>query len=366
MTVKKIAVFKPINARHDNAFGTGEYEVFKSINELEEYEVTFFLSDKDEYFAGVNNNYIKANGIITFIARIYRVLFRKSFVRLPYYNNLNFNNYDIVVTEGIHYTFLKYFDNFKGKLILHDSITSVKKIREIDYALANKLFENSLSVVVNEKIPILYKDNNILLKTRVIGHSVKLDKINFIERDSFKRKILSIGRLIEEKGYIYIFLAIKQIIAHYPDITLDIYGNGPLEKDLSNYIKENNLQNNIFLRGFLEHKKLLNSFCDYDLFISHPIEMDHIAEAFHMGNIEAMASGLPVITTDCGGVPSVVKDNAIVNKQKSSEDIVKSINKLITDKILFNQISVKGRKYVEDNFNHDFIVKKWREVFDEK
>ena len=103
---------------------------------------------------------------------------------------------------------MKYFDNFKGKLILHDSVTSVKKIREIDYALANKLFENSLSVVVNEKIPILYKDNNILLKTRVIGHSVKLDKINFIERDSFKIKILSIGRLVEEKGYIYIFSAI--------------------------------------------------------------------------------------------------------------------------------------------------------------
>ena len=161
--------------------------------------------------------------------------------------------------------------------------------------------------------------------------------------------------MVEEKGYIYIFSAIKQIIEHYPDITLDIYGNGPLEKDLSNYIKENNLQNNIFLKGFLEHKKLLNSFCDYDLFISHPIEMDHIAEAFHMVNMEAMASGLPVITTDCGGVPFVVKDNAIINKQKSSEDIVKSISKLITDKTLFNQMSVKSKKYIEDNFNHDFI-----------
>ena len=94
--------------------------------------------------------------------------------------------------------------------------------------------------------------------------------------------------------------------------------------------------------------------------------MDHIAEAFLMGNMEAMASGLPVITSDCGGVPSVVKDNAIVNKQKSSEDIVKSINKLITDKILFNQMSVNGRKYIEDNFSHELIVKKWREVFDEK
>ena len=366
MTVKKIAVFKPINARHDNVFGTGEYEVFKSINELKEYEVTFFLADKDEYFVVVNNKYIKENRIITFIARIYRILFRKSFVRLPYYNNLNFNNYDIVVTEGIHYTFSKYFNNFKGKLILNDSITAVKKIRQIDRVLTNKLFENLLSVVVNEKIPILYKENNLLLKTRVIGHSLKLDKFNFIERDSFKGKILSIGRLIEEKGYIYIFSAIKQIIVHYPDVTLDVYGEGPLEKDLSDYIKENNLHNNIFLRGFLEHKKLLNSFCDYDLFISHPIEMDHIAEAFHMGNMEAMASGLPVITTDCGGVPFVVKDNAIVCRQMSIEDIVKSIEKLLTDKILFNKMSVKSRKYIEDNFSHEIIVKKWREVFDEK
>ena len=366
MNVKKIAVFKPINARQDNAFGTGEYEIFKSINELKEYEVTFFLADRNQYFEGVKNKYIKANKVITFILRIYKLLFHKSFVKLPYYNNLNFDNYDIIVTEGIHYTFLKYFDNFKGKLILNDSITSIKKIREIDCALVNKLFANSLSVVVNEKIPILYKDNNISLKTRVIGHSIKLDKINFIERDSFKGKILSVGRLVEEKGYIYIFSAIKRIIEHYPDITLYIYGNGPLENDLSNYIKDNNLQNNIFLKGFLEHKKLLNSFCDYDLFISHPIEMDHIAEAFHMVNMEAMASGLPVITTDCGGVPFVVKDNAIINKQKSSEDIVKSITKLITDKTLFNQMSVKSRKYIEDNFNHEFIVKKWLSVFDEK
>jgi len=364
--VKKIAVFMPENTRHNNAFGTGQYEIFKSINESKKYDVTFFLDNKDVYFSGVQNKYIKENKIISFIARIYRKLFGLSFLRFPYYGNLNFNNYDIVVTEGIHYAFLKYFDNFKGKLILNDSITSLQKIRKIDYKLVNKSFKNSLSVVVNEKIPILYKENNLLLKTRVIGHSLKLDKFNFIERASFKGKILSIGRLVEEKGYIYIFSAIKQIIVHYPDVTLDVYGEGPLEKDLSDYIKENNLHNNIFLRGFLEHKKLLNSFCDYDLFISHPIEMDHIAEAFHMGNMEAMASGLPVITTDCGGVPFVVKDNAIVCRQMSIEDIVKSIEKLLTDKILFNKMSVKSRKYIEDNFSHEIIVKKWREVFDEK
>ena len=63
MTVKKIAVFKPINASHNNAFGTGQYEVFKSINESKEYEVTFFLLDKSLYFTGVHNKYIKKNKI---------------------------------------------------------------------------------------------------------------------------------------------------------------------------------------------------------------------------------------------------------------------------------------------------------------
>ena len=366
MIIQKIAVFCPTNVKANNAFGTGQYEVFKKINELEKYEVTFYLADKNQYFKGVKNKYIKLNSLISYTLRIYKILFHKCYVRIPYYSNLNFNNYDIVVTEGIHYAFLKYFDNFKGKLILNDSVTSEKKIKQINNTLVNKLFSNSISVVVNEKIPILYKNNDISLKTRVIGHSINLDKTKFKEKYSFSGKIISIGRLIEEKGYIYIFSAIKQISAYYPDITLDIYGDGPLEKVLSDYIRKNNLKNNIFLKGFVDHKILLNLFCDYDLFISHPIEMDHVAEAFHMGNMEAMASGLPVITTDCGGVPSTVKGNAIVGKQKSVEDIVKSITNLIKDKVLFNQMSVKGRKYVEDNFSIEIIADKFKEIFDER
>ena len=43
MIIKKIAVFKPINARHNNAFRTGQFEIFKSINESKEYEVTVFF-----------------------------------------------------------------------------------------------------------------------------------------------------------------------------------------------------------------------------------------------------------------------------------------------------------------------------------
>ena len=81
---------------------------------------------------------------------------------------------------------------------------------------------------------------------------------------------------------------------------------------------------------------------------------------------EALACGLPVITTDCGGVPFTVKENAIVGKQKSVEDIVKSITNLTKDKVLFNQMSVNGRKYVEDNFSIEIIANKFKEIFDER
>ena len=60
MTVKKIAVFKPINAMHNNAFGTGQYEIFKSINESKKYDVTFFLDNKDVYFSGTLSPYKRA------------------------------------------------------------------------------------------------------------------------------------------------------------------------------------------------------------------------------------------------------------------------------------------------------------------
>ena len=55
----KIAIFKPYNARHNNAFKSGQYELFKSINELPEYDVTFFIDDELVSFKGVRNLYIK-------------------------------------------------------------------------------------------------------------------------------------------------------------------------------------------------------------------------------------------------------------------------------------------------------------------
>ena len=69
----------------------------------------------------------------------------------------------------------------------------------------------------------------------------------------------------------------------------------------------------------MDYEKIIKIFCNYDLFISHPIETDHVAEAFLMSNIEAMASGLPIVSFDTKGVNELIinKKNGFLIKENN-------------------------------------------------
>ena len=358
----KLAVFKPYNARPNNAFDSGQYPIFKKLQDENICEVTFFLDDESVKFEGVQNRYIKVNKCITFINKVLRKIFKIKYIKIPYYGNIDFNEYDIIMTEGFHYPFLKYFEDFHGKLIINDTITAENRISKLDSDYINKKFSNAKIIVVNGKIPLLFNKYNIDLECEVIGHALQLDKIPFKERKKFNGKILSIGRFVKEKGYIYIFKAMKKLVKKYPNITLDIYGSGPLKDDLYKYIIKNNLENNIDFKGFIAYDELLSKLNEYDLFISHPLEMNYIAEAFHMGNMEAMANGMPLITTDCGGVPYIVKDKAFVGKQYDVEYIIDKISLLIEKTDLLNKMSLNGRKFIENEYGLDVIYNKWKKL----
>jgi len=359
-----IAIFKPGNARNNNSFNSGQYPIFRNLNESVDYNITIFVDDPKVAFDEISIQYLESNIYVEFFLKIIRKLFSVRYIKVPYYKNIDFSNYDVVITEGIHCPFLRYFKDYNGLLVLNDSITAEKRIESLDFEKVNTLFQGALVVTVNEKIPFLYKKYGIKLDSIVIGHALQIDKIDFKERKTFTGKILSVGRLVEEKGYIYILQAMKSIIVDYPSIRLDIYGNGPLETYLNAFIQENDLQNHVKIFNPLEYEALLEKFSRYDLFISHPLETDHIAEAFHMANMEAMASGIPVITTDCGGVPYVVKDCAVVNKQKDIESLASSIVDLYNEQSKYNELSVLGRKHILTSYSLEAIQEKWAKILE--
>lgn len=358
----KIAIFKPTNIRNDNAFATGQHIIFEKLNKLNNYEITYFIDDENTNFSGVNIKYLKKNFLKDFFLKIVSKTLKLFYIKIPTYKDINFAQFDIVVTEGIHYPLISYLENFKGKIILNDSITTNYNLDRNRVNYLNKYFKDSIAVVVNDKIQTIYKKNSLRLNTYTIGHAIDINKIKFKQREIFNGKLISVGRLVEEKGYKYLIEAVKNLQVTYPLLCLHIYGAGPLKQKLLEQINKLELDSCVKLYGYIDNNSLLEKLNDYDAFISHPLEMKYIAEAFHMGNMEAMANGLPVITTDCGGVSYVVKNFALINEQRNIKSIEESISEFIQNDVLYKSFSTNGRIYIENEFALNVIIKKWEKV----
>jgi glycosyltransferase involved in cell wall biosynthesis len=356
----RIGIFKPQNIRKNNAFFTGQHLVFKHLQDKYGHDVTYFIDDKETAFDDIKCLYLRENRLFSFVQKV-KSKFLTPYSKYPYYFDQNLFDFDVIVTEGIHYPLIKYFQNYNGMLILNESITvdAVFVKKKVDYI--NQFFSQAIAVIVNKKIGKIYDLNAIKMTKMVIGHAIDFKTIVKKEK-KFEFKFISSGRLVKEKGYEYIIRALGELKKDYPNIRLDILGDGPLRQNLQQVVIECNLIENVVFKGFIPYDTLKRELCLYDIYLSHPIETPQIAEAFHMGNIEAMASGVPVITTDCGGVPFVVEDHALIGRQKNISDIIENILLLIKNPVYYHKTANDGATYVKNKYSLDSISERWNEL----
>jgi hypothetical protein len=118
----KIAIFKPLNARGTNAFYSGQQPVFKYLQKRLGYEITYFIDGDDNSFDEIEIKRIKRDRLKTLFLNFLRRIFGKFkyYWKVPYYNNLDFSGYDILITEGIYYLILDYFKNLSQQVIIND------------------------------------------------------------------------------------------------------------------------------------------------------------------------------------------------------------------------------------------------------
>jgi glycosyltransferase involved in cell wall biosynthesis len=191
-----------------------------------------------------------------------------------------------------------------------------------------------------------------------IPNSIAIQLYKFKLRDKIQPKLLwvrSFAEIYNPELAIFIFEELKKL---YPNAELCMVGpevNGKLE-ECKKLAAHKNLK--VKFTGRLEKETWLQLSRDYDLFIN-TTNFDNTP----ISVIEAMALGLPVISTNVGGLPYLIehnKDGVLVEKQKITP-FVQEIQRMVEDPQRTKQFSETARKKVE-NFDWEVVKAKWDAV----
>ncbi len=245
-----------------------------------------------------------------------------------------------------YYKFLiKFFYSSKIVNAIIPVTNEIKKILIIDYGIDKN------------KLKTIHNGVDIeLIKQLAQGEIIDFKEIFY---DNELIKFITIGSLKEVKGHKYLITAFSKVVKNIPNSKLIIIGEGPLRKELELLIKELALSNDIILMGRKKnpYKYLSNT----NIFI-----LSSITEGFPNVLIEAMALGLPIISTNCEtGPKEILQDGkyGILVKIKDSEDLAKNMITLARNKILLTGFSNKSVQRVR-KFQLQKILNDWIELIE--
>lgn len=190
----------------------------------------------------------------------------------------------------------------------------------------------------------------------VIPNGVDLER--FFPSKTSKRsdelKLVTVGRLSVTKRIEMLICAVDILVKQGYKVRFLIVGGGAEEKSLRQLIAEKNLAPFIKLTGRVEPEKMPDFYRDSDIYISATMQ-----EGMSNAMLEAMASGLPVITTRCEGVDELIDNNGIIVEQAGIEPIAEAIKKLADDNDVYGRISIEARIKAEQfswkNVANDYL-----------
>jgi glycosyltransferase involved in cell wall biosynthesis len=165
-------------------------------------------------------------------------------------------------------------------------------------------------------------------------------------------RMVAVGNLREQKNYFFILHAFKGL--KNLDITLDIFGEGPLREELQKVIDYNNLK--VTLRG--KAKDIYNYLPDYDVFV-----MSSFYEGFGIAIAEAMAVGLPLILTDLPVLREVARENALFFAPDNLPAFVNLMSDVYHRKYDLKELSAKGIRIARENYQKEQYLQKLDTIY---
>lgn len=340
-------------------------EIAQGLNQKCDYEVTVLTSirEKMEPFQkevkGVNIYYAPlsvAHGKIEFIKellcarKIMKELLKNHFdfvsiQYLGYFATLFYSiKTNVPYTISIHGNDVTKDQGILGKFIQKKIVSHSKAVISNSHYLAN-LLEIKLSVCIKNKI-------------YVIWNGIQLEKYKASKKLADEKVIVSVGRFEYKKGFDILIKAFAEVLKRVPDAKLIIAGNGDEKSKCMTLTEQLGISKKVIFLGQVPNDNIDKVFSKGRVFVCPSRN-----EPFGIVVLEAMAMGIPVITTDCGGVREIVGNNkyGYIVPAENKDAIAEKIIDLLENQDKCNDLRNKGFKRVQD-FTIENVVARYDAV----
>jgi len=167
-----------------------------------------------------------------------------------------------------------------------------------------------------------------------------------------------IGRLSGEKGVQHFAQALPAILSNHQDLRVLIGGDGQLKDIVEASLQDTRIADRVDLPGWISHDELPKYLNQLRLLV-----LPSYTEGLPNIMLEALACGTPVLATDVGAIPDVIRDGetGFIMEDNSPECIAENVIRALNSPVL-EQIAENGRLFVEENFTFEKVVENWKGV----
>ena len=214
-------------------------------------------------------------------------------------------------------------------------------------------------ILVSKDLQKFYRRKLLEYKVKCVYIPNTLENIPKTKSPLTAKRIVSVGRLSKEKGYLSLLEIYKEVRKKHPDWVLDIIGDGKEKETLEKYIKENDLTSSVTLHGFQDSDYINNIMHKASIYV-----MTSYTESFGIVLLEAMSNGLPCLAFDSAeGAKEIItsgRDGYLI-RHRNNKMMVSKINDLIKDPEKRKELGSAGRSKVKE-YSKDKVIEQWLKI----
>jgi glycosyltransferase involved in cell wall biosynthesis len=184
---------------------------------------------------------------------------------------------------------------------------------------------------------------------RLCRHGVDLDRFGADGREPQSGRILSIGRLVEKKGFDVLVRACGELRRRGIGFELRIVGTGPLREELLALAQEEGIAEQLQMPGSMSQAQVAAELAAAEVFALTPMVMpDGDRDGIPNVVLEAMAAGVPVVASAVSGIPEVIEDavNGRLVAPRRPGHLADALTELLGDAPQRARLAEAGRRFV--------------------